>query len=102
MTVNPLNGLKSKQNYVSTRKIPFDLGKKMPPAKKGKTKAPKATESIQSSVKSNNYPSCLRSVSPSSVAITIHAKPGSKIASITGFLPLSLSRACYIFSVYEI
>uniref|UniRef100_A0A9I9DSR4 Uncharacterized protein n=1 Tax=Cucumis melo TaxID=3656 RepID=A0A9I9DSR4_CUCME len=85
MTVDSLNGLKSKQNYASARKIPFDLGKKMPPAKKGKTKAPKATESIQSSVKTNNYPSCLRSVSPSSVAITIHAKPGSKIASITDF-----------------
>ncbi|XP_022143592.1 uncharacterized protein LOC111013451 [Momordica charantia] len=53
----------------------------MPPAKKGKTKAPKATESIQS----NKFPSCLRSVAPSSVAITIHAKPGSKIASITDF-----------------
>ena len=56
----------------------------MAPAKKGKTKAPKGTESIESCLKTNNYPSCLRSVSSSSVAITIHAKPGSKIASITG------------------
>lgn len=60
----------------------------MPPPKKGKTKAPKPpthTESNQSSsLKTNNFPSCLRLVSPSSVAITIHAKPASKIASITG------------------
>ncbi|XP_057770145.1 uncharacterized protein LOC130989976 [Salvia miltiorrhiza] len=29
------------------------------------------------------YPACLRSISPSSVAISIHAKPGSRLATIT-------------------
>ncbi|BBH05544.1 Protein of unknown function D [Prunus dulcis] len=31
----------------------------------------------------NNFPTSIRYIPPSSVAITIHAKPGSKIASIT-------------------
>ncbi|KAL6225354.1 hypothetical protein ACLB2K_004204 [Fragaria x ananassa] len=54
----------------------------MAPAKKGKGKAkPNApAESTQS-----NFPACIRFVPPSSVAITIHAKPGSKLASITDF-----------------
>ncbi|KAL5555703.1 hypothetical protein UlMin_037939 [Ulmus minor] len=61
----------------------------MPPAKKkSKGKANQnqnQAESTQSTKPSNSpkFPSCLRFVSPSSVAITIHAKPGSKIASIT-------------------
>ncbi|KMT09208.1 hypothetical protein BVRB_6g133100 [Beta vulgaris subsp. vulgaris] len=49
----------------------------MAPAKKGKTK----TETSQP--KEYEFPACLRSISPSSVAITIHAKPGSKLSSIT-------------------
>lgn len=57
----------------------------MAPAKKGKANA--GTESAQSKSKEppNNpkLPGCIRSVSPSSVAITIHAKPGSKISSVT-------------------
>ncbi|CAM8948909.1 unnamed protein product [Rhodiola kirilowii] len=32
----------------------------------------------------SKFPSCIRSVPRSSVAITIHAKPGSKVAAITG------------------
>lgn len=60
----------------------------MPPAKRGKAKAePRATTPSE---KPNNFPSCIRCVPPSSVAITIHAKPGSKSASVTG-LSLSLS-----------
>ncbi|KAK4760978.1 hypothetical protein SAY87_005871 [Trapa incisa] len=52
----------------------------MAPAKKGKVKLNSA-ESTQPPA--NSFPSCLRPVPPSSVAITIHAKPGSKSASIT-------------------
>lgn len=53
----------------------------MPPAKRGKAKAePKVTTPSE---KPNDFPSCIRSVPPSSVAITIHAKPGAKSASIT-------------------
>ncbi|KAH8507542.1 hypothetical protein Peur_012644 [Populus x canadensis] len=58
----------------------------MAPAKKGKAKANSAV-STQSKPTApspqNNFPSCIRAVPPSSVAITIHAKPGSKSASIT-------------------
>uniref|UniRef100_A0A803PCL3 DUF167 domain-containing protein n=1 Tax=Cannabis sativa TaxID=3483 RepID=A0A803PCL3_CANSA len=58
----------------------------MPPAKKGKAKAHKPL-SVPSPKPDQTtiFPSCIRSVPPSSVAITIHAKPGSKMASITGF-----------------
>ncbi|OWM91412.1 UPF0235 protein C15orf40 [Punica granatum] len=52
----------------------------MAPAKKGKAK-PSSAEKPQPPTSS--FPSCLRPVPPSSVAITIHAKPGSKSASIT-------------------
>ncbi|KAJ0041478.1 hypothetical protein Pint_27162 [Pistacia integerrima] len=60
----------------------------MAPAKKGKAKA-KSGESTQSSqastnkTQNDNLPSCIRVVSSSSVSITIHAKPGSKVSSIT-------------------
>ncbi|XP_037497952.1 UPF0235 protein C15orf40 homolog isoform X2 [Jatropha curcas] len=60
----------------------------MAPAKKGKAKANSAdSNKPKPSVPTiqNNYPSCIRFVPPSSVAITIHAKPGSKSASITDF-----------------
>ncbi|KAA8546979.1 hypothetical protein F0562_003408 [Nyssa sinensis] len=57
----------------------------MAPTKKGKAKA-KSTESIQSPASANSqYPASIRFVPPSSVAITIHAKPGSKLATITDF-----------------
>ncbi|VVB00802.1 unnamed protein product [Arabis nemorensis] len=56
----------------------------MAPMKKGK----KVNSDVSTTAKhiagdTSSYPSCLRLVSPSSVAITIHAKPGSKSASIT-------------------
>lgn len=63
----------------------------MPPAKRGKAKAePKVTTPSE---KPNDFPSCIQSVPPSSVAITIHAKPGAKSASITG---ISLARVSSI------
>ncbi|KAI9165893.1 hypothetical protein LWI28_022464 [Acer negundo] len=58
----------------------------MAPAKKGKAKAKaNSGESTQSTNKiiNSNLPSSIRSVAPSSVAITIHAKPGAKSASVT-------------------
>ncbi|KAK2656008.1 hypothetical protein Ddye_009060 [Dipteronia dyeriana] len=61
----------------------------MAPAKKGKAKAKtNSGESTQSptsanKIRNSNLPSCIRSVAPSSVAITIHAKPGTKSASVT-------------------
>lgn len=54
----------------------------MAPAKKGKAKA-NANVSYPTTTVSK-FPSCLRLVPPSSVSITIHAKPGSKVAAITG------------------
>ncbi|XP_028798268.1 UPF0235 protein C15orf40 homolog [Neltuma alba] len=53
----------------------------MPPAKRGKAKVDKSEPS--QSAQANSWPSCIRSMTPSSVAITIHAKPGSKTASVT-------------------
>ncbi|KNA12937.1 hypothetical protein SOVF_121760 [Spinacia oleracea] len=52
----------------------------MAPTKKGKANS--VTESNRAS-QPKEYPSCLRAIPPSSVAITIHAKPGSKLSSIT-------------------
>ncbi|XP_065874479.1 uncharacterized protein [Euphorbia lathyris] len=57
----------------------------MAPAKKGKSKG-NSSDSNQSAPNTDKkYPTCIRVVPPSSVAITIHAKPGSKCASITDF-----------------
>ncbi|XP_010245282.1 PREDICTED: UPF0235 protein C15orf40 [Nelumbo nucifera] len=56
----------------------------MAPAKKGKAKS-KEDASPQPAAAKTNFPACLRLVPPSSVAITIHAKPGSKVATITDF-----------------
>ncbi|CAL0319687.1 unnamed protein product [Lupinus luteus] len=53
----------------------------MPPAKRGKSKA--EAKATTPSEKPDNFPSCIRCMPPSSVAVTIHAKPGSKSASIT-------------------
>ncbi|AEE32399.1 putative YggU-like superfamily protein [Arabidopsis thaliana] len=53
----------------------------MAPTKKGK-KTKSAAEST-TVTESSSFPTCLRLLTPSSVAITIHAKPGSKAASIT-------------------
>ncbi|XVF61856.1 hypothetical protein PTKIN_Ptkin08bG0167700 [Pterospermum kingtungense] len=52
----------------------------MAPSKKGKAKAEK-TQATESS----KFPASIRSVPHSSVAITIHAKPGAKSSSITDF-----------------
>ncbi|VVA38414.1 PREDICTED: UPF0235 [Prunus dulcis] len=58
----------------------------MAPAKKAKAKATaNPAESTQPGNPNNNFPTSIRYIPPSSVAITIHAKPGSKIASITDF-----------------
>ncbi|KAG2328552.1 hypothetical protein Bca52824_011280 [Brassica carinata] len=56
----------------------------MAPAKKGK-KSNSATSTTAKPTADNtsSFPSCLRLLAPSSVAITIHAKHGSKSASIT-------------------
>uniref|UniRef100_A0A7N0ZXM4 Uncharacterized protein n=1 Tax=Kalanchoe fedtschenkoi TaxID=63787 RepID=A0A7N0ZXM4_KALFE len=54
----------------------------MGPAKKAKAKVGAAADAATASSK---FPSCIRHVPPSSVAITIHAKPGSKVAAITDF-----------------
>ncbi|CAI9109023.1 OLC1v1008753C2 [Oldenlandia corymbosa var. corymbosa] len=55
----------------------------MAPNKKSKPKS-KSTDPIPSpSAAQIKFPACIRSVPPSSVAITIHAKPGSKVATIT-------------------
>ncbi|GAA0146194.1 hypothetical protein LIER_06207 [Lithospermum erythrorhizon] len=51
-----------------------------PSSKKGKSRM-RSTESKNTS--SSNYPACMRSIPPSSVSVTIHAKPASKLSSIT-------------------
>ncbi|KAL2528097.1 hypothetical protein Fot_20698 [Forsythia ovata] len=56
----------------------------MAPNKKGKSKGNSA-DSIPPPPAAAKYPACIRLIPPSSVAITIHAKPGSKIATITDF-----------------
>ncbi|XP_043721539.1 UPF0235 protein C15orf40 homolog [Telopea speciosissima] len=56
----------------------------MAPAKKSKAKNDEAVSS-QSAAATTNFPSCVRLVPPKSVAISIHAKPGSKVATITDF-----------------
>ncbi|CAN1169495.1 UPF0235 protein C15orf40 homolog [Linum perenne] len=57
-----------------------------PSNKKGKGKAANSAESKKPEPNpSSDFPSCIRSVPPSSVAITVHAKPGAKSASITDF-----------------
>ncbi|CAN0877489.1 UPF0235 protein C15orf40 homolog [Linum grandiflorum] len=56
-----------------------------PASKKGKGKANSAGLQKSEPKPASDFPSCIRSVPPSSVAITIHAKPGAKSASITDF-----------------
>ncbi|XP_021713922.1 UPF0235 protein C15orf40 homolog [Chenopodium quinoa] len=55
----------------------------MAPAKKGKANNESTRKTQASQSEPNQFPSCLKSIPPSSVAITIHAKPGSKLSSIT-------------------
>ncbi|XP_073310961.1 uncharacterized protein [Primulina huaijiensis] len=57
----------------------------MAPGKKGKSKGISGETSQSPPLAAAKYPACLRSISPSSVAITIHAKPDSKLATITDF-----------------
>ncbi|XP_047317659.1 UPF0235 protein C15orf40 homolog [Impatiens glandulifera] len=60
----------------------------MAPAKKSKGKS-NAADSTRSSpaitINSTKFPTCMRLIPPSSVAINIHAKPGSKLATLTDF-----------------
>ncbi|CAN0877491.1 UPF0235 protein C15orf40 homolog [Linum grandiflorum] len=60
-----------------------------PASKKGKGKANSAGLQKSEPKPASDFPSCIRSVPPSSVAITIHAKPGAKSASITGRIDFS-------------
>ncbi|KAJ4772454.1 UPF0235 protein [Rhynchospora pubera] len=53
----------------------------MAPPKKGKTKG--AADSTTTAASEPGVPACLRLIPPSTVSISIHAKPGSKSASIT-------------------
>ncbi|KAJ9704008.1 hypothetical protein PVL29_005339 [Vitis rotundifolia] len=57
----------------------------MAPSKKGKAKANSGGSTQSSDSVNSNFPSCIRFVPPSSVSITVHAKPGSKVSSITDF-----------------
>ncbi|KAI4330131.1 hypothetical protein MLD38_028436 [Melastoma candidum] len=54
-----------------------------PPSKKDKTSKSSKNNTAAEVPNATGFPSCLRIISPSSVAITVHAKPGSKAASIT-------------------
>ncbi|CAN4122126.1 unnamed protein product [Withania somnifera] len=55
----------------------------MPPSKKGKAKKDSTQLTQSPAVSTPKFPGCIRAVAPSSVAITIHAKPGSKLATVT-------------------
>ncbi|GLJ56092.1 hypothetical protein SUGI_1204210 [Cryptomeria japonica] len=56
----------------------------MPPrAKSKKSQADNASKDITPNSNSNSFPGCIRQVTPSSVAISVHAKPGSKLSAIT-------------------
>ncbi|KAF3440560.1 hypothetical protein FNV43_RR18844 [Rhamnella rubrinervis] len=57
----------------------------MAPPKKAKAKAKASQADSSTSPNPTKFPSSIRSLPPSSVAITIHAKPGSKVSSITDF-----------------
>lgn len=67
----------------------------MAPGKRGKAKA-KAPPAATANAGGGGFPSCLRLMPPSTVAISIHAKPGSKVATITGrFSPWPLPSPPY-------
>ncbi|KAG8383779.1 hypothetical protein BUALT_Bualt04G0049200 [Buddleja alternifolia] len=51
------------------------------PSKKSKWKS--SNSAAESPPPPPKYPACIRFTSPSSVSISIHAKPGSKLATIT-------------------
>ncbi|CAM0144907.1 unnamed protein product [Urochloa decumbens] len=55
----------------------------MAPGKRGKAKgAPPPPAATNAG--GDGFPGCLRFMPPSTVAISIHAKPGSKVATVTG------------------
>ncbi|KAG6531708.1 UPF0235 protein C15orf40 homolog [Zingiber officinale] len=55
----------------------------MAPPKRGKAKGGSAASATVVAPAEIKFPGCLRLLPPSTVAITIHAKPGSKVATIT-------------------
>ncbi|KAG1327941.1 PH, RCC1 and FYVE domains-containing protein 1 [Cocos nucifera] len=57
----------------------------MAPSKRGKAKADSAATAATAPSAPTGIPACLRLLPPSTVAITVHAKPGSKVATITDF-----------------
>ncbi|XP_073107038.1 uncharacterized protein [Elaeis guineensis] len=57
----------------------------MAPSKRGKAKADSAATAATATSGPTGIPACLRLIPPSTVAITVHAKPGSKVATITDF-----------------
>jgi hypothetical protein len=58
----------------------------MAPGKRGKAKGGQAPAAAASAAATTGgeFPGCLRLMPPSTVAISVHAKPGSKVATITG------------------
>ncbi|KAL0722987.1 hypothetical protein Bca4012_037586 [Brassica carinata] len=74
----------------------------MAPAKKGK-KSNSATSTTAKPTADNtsSFPSCLRLLAPSSVAITIHAKHGSKSASFTGTFAFFFNIFFFVQSDFE-
>ncbi|RCV14792.1 hypothetical protein SETIT_3G006700v2 [Setaria italica] len=54
----------------------------MAPGKRGKARG-EAPPPAAANAGGGGFPSCLRLMPPSTVAISIHAKPGSKVATIT-------------------
>jgi hypothetical protein len=58
---------------------------KMAPGKRSKAKGGAlAKPAAAATAGGEGFPSCLRLMPPSTIAISIHAKPGSKVATITG------------------
>ncbi|KAK1600789.1 hypothetical protein QYE76_018000 [Lolium multiflorum] len=57
----------------------------MAPGKRGKAKGGQAPAAAASAAATTGgeFPGCLRLMPPSTVAISVHAKPGSKVATIT-------------------
>ncbi|KAG2575851.1 UPF0235 protein C15orf40 homolog isoform X1 [Panicum virgatum] len=55
----------------------------MAPGKRGKAKGQQTPPPAAADAGGGGFPGCLRLMPPSTVAISIHAKPGSKVATIT-------------------
>ncbi|KAF0908428.1 hypothetical protein E2562_025402 [Oryza meyeriana var. granulata] len=54
-----------------------------PGKQRGKAKGAPPPAAAPSAAAAGGFPACLRLMPPSTVAISIHAKPGSKLATIT-------------------